>query len=420
MVARHRDEVEFRHVGGAIGEDVRDNPHRGGRRIDVGVADHELLQNVVLNGSGKRRRRHALLFGGHDEQRQDRHHRAVHRHRNRHPVERNITEQQRHVGNGIDGDTGHADIIGDKRIVGIITAMRRQVEGHGQPHLAGGKVAPVEGVRFLGRRKAGILPDRPGAGGIHGGVGTTKIGGDPRTGRRRHRLGCRVGRGQRHDINALVGGARRRQAQRLRGAARRQRKDGEIRQAHDAPSRAVQKVRQGRDPVRRRCQLAGFQEASGTGRHGHHAAANDPVRPCRLDPRDVIGIQADRGQSGDVEQAAKRAFIGIRAFAPQNQQPWRRGGGGTAQRLDNGGRTADVGMGGKTIGNHPGKRLQRHTENLVITPAKTRLTRAGRRVRPGFDHPAFQRRAEAAGGFDLLKPPPAGLGKPFGAAFDEG
>ena len=222
VVARHRDEVEFRHVGGAIGEDVRDDPHRGAWRIDVGVADHELLQNVVLDRSGQRLGRHALFLGGDDEQRQNRHHRAVHRHRYRHPVERDITEQQRHVGNGIDGDPGHADIVGNQRIVGIIPAMRRQVEGNGQPHLAGGKVAPVEGVRFLGRREAGILPDCPGPRRIHGGVGAAQKRCDTGKGPRRHRLRRRVGRGQRHDGDAFIGGARRRKVRRLRGTARRQ------------------------------------------------------------------------------------------------------------------------------------------------------------------------------------------------------
>jgi hypothetical protein len=34
-------------------EDVRDDPSLGARRVDVGVAHHELLQNVVLNGAGE-------------------------------------------------------------------------------------------------------------------------------------------------------------------------------------------------------------------------------------------------------------------------------------------------------------------------------------------------------------------------------
>src|SRR6185312_3369440 len=41
-------------------------------------------------------------------------------------------------------------------------------EGDRQALLAGGKVAPVEGVRFLRRREAGILADRPWLLDIHG------------------------------------------------------------------------------------------------------------------------------------------------------------------------------------------------------------------------------------------------------------
>src|SRR3546814_9692485 len=45
MIAADRDAVEARHVLGRIGDDVRDDPHRGLGRIDIGVADHELLED---------------------------------------------------------------------------------------------------------------------------------------------------------------------------------------------------------------------------------------------------------------------------------------------------------------------------------------------------------------------------------------
>ena len=47
--------------------------------------------------------------------------------------------------------------------------MGSQVEGDRQAGLAGGQVLAVEGVGFLGGRKAGVLADRPGAAGIHRG-----------------------------------------------------------------------------------------------------------------------------------------------------------------------------------------------------------------------------------------------------------
>ncbi len=45
--------VELRHLLRAVAEDVPDDPHRRRRRIDIGVADHELLEDVVLNGPGE-------------------------------------------------------------------------------------------------------------------------------------------------------------------------------------------------------------------------------------------------------------------------------------------------------------------------------------------------------------------------------
>ena len=81
VVAGDGDGVVARHLLRGVGEDVGDDPHRGLRRIDVGVADHELLEDVVLDGPGQLLGRHALLLGGHDVEREHGQHGAVHRHR---------------------------------------------------------------------------------------------------------------------------------------------------------------------------------------------------------------------------------------------------------------------------------------------------------------------------------------------------
>jgi hypothetical protein len=52
-------------------------------RIDIGVADHELLEDVVLNGPRQHRLVMPLFLPGDDETRQNRDHRAVHGHRDR-------------------------------------------------------------------------------------------------------------------------------------------------------------------------------------------------------------------------------------------------------------------------------------------------------------------------------------------------
>src|SRR5690606_17320997 len=49
VVAGDGDGVEPRHVPGGVLDDVGDDPHRGGRWVDVGVPDHELLEDVVLD-----------------------------------------------------------------------------------------------------------------------------------------------------------------------------------------------------------------------------------------------------------------------------------------------------------------------------------------------------------------------------------
>ena len=60
-------------------------------------------------------------------------------------------------------------------MIAVIAAMGGEIEGDRQALLAGGKIAPVEGVGILGGGEAGILPDRPRLGDIHGRVGAAQI-----------------------------------------------------------------------------------------------------------------------------------------------------------------------------------------------------------------------------------------------------
>ncbi len=149
VIAGDRDRIELRHVRAGVGEDVGNDPHRGRRRIDVGVAHHELFQNVVLNGPGELLRRHALFFARNDEERENGQHGAVHRHGDGHVLQRNAVEQRAHVVDGIDRDACHADVALDARMIGIVAAVRREIEGDGKALLPGGDVAAVEGVRNL-------------------------------------------------------------------------------------------------------------------------------------------------------------------------------------------------------------------------------------------------------------------------------
>ena len=98
--------------------------------------------------------RDALLLAGDDEAGEHRQHRAVHRHRHRHLVERDAVEEDLHVLDGVDRDAGLADVADDAGVVAVVAAVGGEVEGHRQAHLPGGEVAAVEGVRLLGGREA--------------------------------------------------------------------------------------------------------------------------------------------------------------------------------------------------------------------------------------------------------------------------
>ena len=68
----------------------------------------------------------------------------------------------------------------DPRVVGIVAAMGGQIEGDREALLTGGEVAAVEGVGLLGGGEAGVLPDGPGIGAVHGRIDAAQIGREAR------------------------------------------------------------------------------------------------------------------------------------------------------------------------------------------------------------------------------------------------
>ena len=152
-------------------DDVGDDAHRRLGRVDVGVADHELFEDVVLQGARELLGRDALLLGGdhvhgHDGQRG-----AVHGHGDGHLVERDAVEEDLHVLDGVDGHASLADVADNARMVGVIASMGSEVERDGEARLARLEVATVEGVGFFGGGEAGVLADGPGTAGVHRGRG---------------------------------------------------------------------------------------------------------------------------------------------------------------------------------------------------------------------------------------------------------
>ena len=67
VISGNRDRVELRHVLGGVLKDVSNDAHAGLWRVDVGVAHHELLEDVVLDSARELLLLHALLFGSGDK-----------------------------------------------------------------------------------------------------------------------------------------------------------------------------------------------------------------------------------------------------------------------------------------------------------------------------------------------------------------
>ena len=59
-------------------------------------------------------------------------------------------------------------------MVAVVAAVGGEIEGDREAFLAGGEIAAVEGVGILRRGEAGILPDGPWLGDVHGRVGAAQ------------------------------------------------------------------------------------------------------------------------------------------------------------------------------------------------------------------------------------------------------
>ena len=159
--AGHRDRVEPRHLGRAELDGVGDQPQRRLRRPDPGAARRVLLEDVVLDGAGQLLARHALLLGGRDVERQQDRRGAVDREAGADLVQRDAVEQDLGVGQRVDGDADPADLLAVLGVVGVVAALRRQVERDRQPGAALVQQVAVATVGLLGGAEARILAERP-------------------------------------------------------------------------------------------------------------------------------------------------------------------------------------------------------------------------------------------------------------------
>ena len=167
VVPADRDRVPLRQFTLAEREDVGDDPQRRGWRVDVGPAREVLLQDVVLDRAAQRRQRDGLAPRDRCVERQQDDRRRVDGHRRRHAVERNAVEQFRHVLDRVDGHADAADLASCQRVVGVVTHLRRQIEGDAQAVDPLRQQVSIALVGLGCRRKPGVLPHGPQPAAIH-------------------------------------------------------------------------------------------------------------------------------------------------------------------------------------------------------------------------------------------------------------
>ena len=97
VVAGDRNRVELWHILRGVLEDVGDNTHRELRRINIGVAHHEFLKDIVLDGTGHFVKLCTLFQACIDVESKYGKNGSVHGHGNGHLVQRNTVEKNFHV-----------------------------------------------------------------------------------------------------------------------------------------------------------------------------------------------------------------------------------------------------------------------------------------------------------------------------------
>ena len=175
VVATDGNGVELGHVLCRILKHICDDAHRLLGRINVSIAHHELLEDVVLDGATQLLRRHTLFFSRHDVKGHDGDDRAIHGHRNRHVGQGDLIEKDFHVLYAVDGYSGFAYVALYPFVIGVVAPVGSQVKSNRQSFLALSQVAAVKSVAFFRSRESSILPNRPGTDGVHAGVWATQI-----------------------------------------------------------------------------------------------------------------------------------------------------------------------------------------------------------------------------------------------------
>ena len=176
VVPADRDRVPLGNLGSAVAEDVGDQPHRWGRREDVGAARNVLLEHIILNGAAQRIGRYALLLADGDHHCQQDGRGCVDGHADADLVKGNAVEQGLHIAQTGDRHADLAYFAFGKGMVGIITDLRRQVEGNRKAGLPLGDQELIALIALLGVAKAGVLAHGPETAAVHVGLHATRVG----------------------------------------------------------------------------------------------------------------------------------------------------------------------------------------------------------------------------------------------------
>ncbi len=176
VVAADRNRVELRSMARAEFNRVNHQAHRGLRRIDVFLLRDIFLQDIVLQRSAEKLRVHALFFSNGQIHRPKNCGGRIDRHGRRNAAERNLPEQNFHVGERTDGHAAFPDFSFGEGIVGVITHQCGQIEGDRKAGLSLRKEKAKTLVRILGRSEPGELTHGPEPAAIHRGVDTARVG----------------------------------------------------------------------------------------------------------------------------------------------------------------------------------------------------------------------------------------------------
>lgn len=112
--------VEIRNLMRSIGDDVRNDKNGGLRRIDIGVEENEIIENVVMNGEGKMWEGKEMLLEREDEIGKDRDKRKVNGNGKGNILKRNEIEKDFNVIEGVDRKEGIEEIELKERVIDVI------------------------------------------------------------------------------------------------------------------------------------------------------------------------------------------------------------------------------------------------------------------------------------------------------------